>query len=543
MVWSTMSRASFLATLWMEDYNLKFNKKGYAVVQVIRQFNLMWFNTTDSYKNMTNISELKTKGLKAASWNFFNMMVNQLRNFIVSLVLARLLTPADFGLVSMAMVLNSILDFLVDFGFSSAVIRRKEVNSVELSTIFWINIIVGAACSLLVFGCAPVFAWFYEMPYLKNIVYITSLSFIISSFGTLQTALFQRELNFRKPFVAKLISGVMSGIVGITMAFLGCGVWSLVVSNLCGWLLYSSIIWTMSKWRPQFTFHFRAVKDMVSFGWKMTGATFINRIVRQLDTFIIGKVFSATSLGLFNRAQSLNHLVIDYSFSSVRGVMLPTLSKLQDDLEAMRYSVLKLINVISFLTFLMSGLMYICAPDIILLLYGKQWEGSIEIFKILGLFSISLCLPIVFDTVLTAVNRMTMYLWISIIANVITLIAIPIGIRYGLSGYIWAVSIASVLKLLPRIVAANICIGLPYKSQFSSILRYGLPFIILLVIWNYVNFSTKYFVVNIIIKSFVYTALYLLINIVIKNDGLKICWSMLKQYLRKRMYSQQDKSF
>ena len=170
---------------------------------------------------MANVSELKTKGLKAASWNFFNMMINQLRNFIVTLVLARLLTPADFGLVSMAMVLNSILDFLVDFGFSSAVIRKKIVSIVETSTIFWINIMVGASCTLLVFCSASGFAWFYEMPALTDIVYITSFSFFISSFGTLQTALFQRDLNFRKPFLAKLISGITSGVLGIVLALGG----------------------------------------------------------------------------------------------------------------------------------------------------------------------------------------------------------------------------------------------------------------------------------------------------------------------------------
>lgn len=484
---------------------------------------------------MTSVSDLKTKGLKATSWNFFNMMINQLRNFIVSLVLARLLTPADFGLVSMAMVINSILDFLVDFGFSNAVIRRKTVTIIETSTIFWINIIVGALCSLLVFGCAPVFAWFYEMPALKNIVYATSLSFIISSFGTLQTALFQRELNFRKPFVAKLISGITSGILGITLALCGFGVWALVFSNLSGWLLYSALIWFISSWRPQFVFKFKSVSDMVAFGWKMTLSTFINRIVRQLDTFIIGKIFSAASLGLFNKAQSLNHLVIDYSFSSIRGVMLPSLSKLQDNIEAMRYSVLKLLHVISFLTFLMAGLMYVCASDLILLLYGNQWTGAIEIFKVIVLFSISLCLPIVFDTVMTANNRMTMYLWISVIANIITLSSIPIGLHYGFMGYIWAVSIASIVKLIPEVFSTRACIGLSVYKQIRAILKYAIPFVIILILWHFFDTDTGYYIINIVLKGSLFSCIYIVANFILKSDGLNVCLSILRGVVKKRL--------
>lgn len=484
---------------------------------------------------MANVSELKTKGLKAASWNFFNMMINQLRNFIVTLVLARLLTPADFGLVSMAMVLNSILDFLVDFGFSSAVIRKKIVSIVETSTIFWINIMVGASCTLLVFCSASGFAWFYEMPALTDIVYITSFSFFISSFGTLQTALFQRDLNFRKPFLARLISGITSGVLGIVLALCGWGVWALVFSNLSGWLLYSISIWFMSSWRPRFIFKFSAVSDMVTFGWKMTLSTSINRIVRQLDTFIIGKLFSATSLGLFNRAQSLNHLVIDYSFSSIRAVMLPSLSNLQEDFEALRYSVIKLLHVISFLTFLMSGLMYVCASDLILLLYGDQWTASIEIFKIIGLFSISMCLPIVFDTVLTAVNRMTLYVWISIIANIIKLLSIPIGLHYGFLGYIWAVSIAQSVNLIPRMFATYKSINLSIQKQFLIIILYIVPFVLILLSWTHIDINTESHLINIILKGSIFLCLYLIVNFILKNDGLKVCWSLFIKMIKKKI--------
>ena len=483
---------------------------------------------------MENISELKNKGLKSSAWNFLNLLTNQLRNFIVTLILARLLTPADFGLVSMAMVLNSILDFIVDFGFSSAIIRKEQVTETETSTVFWLNIIIGGICSLLVFCCAPLFSWFYEMPQLESVVRVTSWSFLISSFGTLQTALFQRMLNFRIPFKAKLISSIVSGLLGITLAICGFGVWALVFSNLSGWLLYSIAIWMMSTWRPQLVFKPREVVDMISFGWKMTLSTFINRIFRQMDTLIIGKIYSAASLGLFNRAQSLNNLVIDYSFSSIRSVMLPSLSKLQNDDEALRYSVLKLLNVISFSTFLFAGLVYICADDLILLLYGNQWEGAIEIFQILGLFSISMCLPVVFDTVMTVANRMNMYLWSSILRSSLLIFAIPFGIYYGLMAYVWAISIIGIIKLVPTLFTTRSCIGLSVKSQMVSILRYVLPFFVPLVVWYFIMFQTDFHTINLLIKGFFFGGIYVIINIFMRNEGYATCKGLVVQIINKK---------
>lgn len=476
---------------------------------------------------MPSISELKSKGLKGSVWNLLSMSINQIRNFIVTLVLARLLTPTDFGLVSMAMVLNTILDTFADFGFSNAIIRKKNISETETSTVFWINISIGAICTFIVFISAPIFALFYDEPRLSKIVFVTSFSFLISSFGTLQTALFQRSLNFRKPFYAKLVSGISSGLIGIVLAVLGYNVWALVFSNLAGWLIYSLSIWCMSSWRPKFVFQPQSVSDLFTFGWKMTVSTLFNRVVRQLDTFIIGKFYSAATLGLFNRAQSLNNLVIEYSFSSIRNVLLPSLSKLQDDFDALRYSVLKLLNAISFLTFLFSGLMYICAEDLILFLYGEQWAGAIAIFKILGLFSITICLPIIFDTVLTAVNKMTMYLLLSILRNIIVLCAIPIGLYYGFNGYIWAISVAGLLKIIPSLFTTRKSIGLSVYSQLYAVFIYVIPFAIIILLWKLISIETDSHFLNLIIKGSYFSLLYIIFNLILKTDGFRTCKSIL----------------
>ena len=486
---------------------------------------------------MSDVSELKREGIKGSLWNFLTMAVNQIRNFIVSLILARLLLPSDFGLISMAMVLNIVLDTFADFGLSNAIIRKSSISETETSTIFWLNILMGGGCTILVFISAPLFAQYFEMPQLAGVVRVTSLSFFISSFGTLQTALFQRSLDFRSPFISRLFSGVVSGIIGILLAIYHWGVWALVTANLSGWILYAGMVWILSDWRPKFIFKFREVRDLWSFGWKMTLTTIINRIFRQVDTLVIGKLYSASSLGLFERAKSLNNLVVEYSFSSVRGVMLPTLSKLQNDSEALRYSTLKLIHVITFLSFLFAGLMYICADDLIPLLYGEKWEGTIELFKILGLFSITLCLPIVFDTIMTVVNQMNLYLWSGILRNAILLIAIPIGISYGFVTYVWSVSIARALGLILYFFSTRYCISLTVKSQLYSIVRYTLPFLISLVLWKFIEYKTSCLILNLIIKASFYLIIYIGFNFLTRSDGFLICLSLITGYISQKKKS------
>lgn len=155
---------------------------------------------------------------------------------------------------------------------------------------------------------------YFAIENLANVVRFISFAFIIASFSTVQTSLFQKDLDFKSPFKARVSSSIISGISGIIMALCGFGVWALVLSNIIAWVLNSLIIWTLSKWRPSFEFNLSSVNDLWNYGWKMTITTFFNRIYTQLDTFIIGKLFSATALGYYNRAQSLNRLVVDYSF-------------------------------------------------------------------------------------------------------------------------------------------------------------------------------------------------------------------------------------
>lgn len=490
---------------------------------------------------MSEISELKQVGLKGSLWNFLTSIISQLRGFIVSIILARLLTPEDFGIVAIAMVFNGLIEVLVDCGFSSAIVQKKDVSQLQKSTIFYINLSLGAIFTTILFVSAPLMQSYFQIDKLSDVVRATSLCFIIASVSTVQTSLFQKQIEFKPIFRARVSSSIVSGIGGILLAFCGFGVWALVISNLISWIFNSLIIWISSTWRPSLMFSLLSVRDLWDYGWKLTLTTFSNRIYTQIDTFIIGKLFMASTLGFYNRAQSLNRLIVDYTFSSIRNVLLPTFSKLQDEKDKLRISVLKLLNVISFLNFLFSGLMFVNAYEIIELLYGKNWIEAAPIFKILAIFSLHLSLPVLYDAIMSSLSRMNMYLWVNILRKPIMLISIPVGIWYGFFPYIWSINILYVVSILPLLWAVKKCIGLGYIDHLVAIIKYFVPCLALLLISLKFNEIIENPILSILIKTVIYGIIYITYCSVFKFEGFTICRHLLKngmeKFLKKRNMS------
>lgn len=481
------------------------------------------------------MDDLKKASLKGASWNFVTVIVNQLRNFIVSVILSRLLMPTDFGVIGMAMAFSGMVDAFVDFGLGNAVVQKKNVTQEQKSTVFYLNMIMGTVFTLIMFFSSTLVAEFFNMPLLNIVVKVMSVSFIIKALDSVQTSLMRKELNFKIPFKAQTTSSIVSGIIGVTMAFMGFGVWSLIVSQMSGWFIATILMWLYSDWRPSLQFNLASVKGLWNFGYKYSITVFMDAVFIRLDTIIIGKIFSAATLGLFNRAQALNKLVIQYSFSAFSGVLFPSLSKVQDDLILMRKSVLSIIQVVSFTTFYFSGAMYVCAESIILLLYGNKWEESILFFKILGIFSFIYTLPWVFTSPILSLGKTGASLKVEFIKKIITLIAIPIGIKLGVYAYVYAISIAGSIGMFLNMYQVSVFVGLPIGRQVKQILLFAFPAFILAVFLTLIDpyISTDILILNLLIKGGIYTVLYILWNRFANNEGYRIVERLLFSMLKK----------
>jgi len=476
---------------------------------------------------------LKQQGINAAQWSFLGTIINPLRNFIVSIFLARLLMPEDFGVIGLAMVFAGMMDQLVDLGFGRAIIQKKDVTQEQLSTVFFINMIVGVFLSVVMFVTSPLVATFFKMPILSDIVKVMSATFVIKSLNSIQSSLFTKVLDFKKPFVIQLCSGLASGSMGIGLAYFGWGVWALVFSQVSGWIISTIIIWLYSNWRPSWMFNFSSVKDLWQFGYKISLTITIDIIASKLDTLVIGKAFSAQLLGFYYRAQSLNRLVVQYSFKSFSDVLFPSFSKIQDNIPLLRTNVLKVIQVVSFTTFFFSGLMYVCANEIIIILYGIKWLPAISFFKILGVFTFCFTLPTVLNVPIQSMGKSGKLLKLEIIKKILLLLSILIGLHFGIYGYVYAINIAALFGMMLNISMLKKLIDISVIKQITNIILYAFPFGVLCVLFEYqlpdINVYSLLF-----IKGSVYIILYILYNFLLKTEGFlfikNLCVDAIKKH-------------
>ena len=476
--------------------------------------------------------KLKRSGLKAGAWNFSTTIISQLRNFIVSLILARLLSPADFGLLGMATVFVGVVETFVDFGFGASIVQAKRITRQQMSTVFYINLIMGLIFAVTMFFSSGIIASFFHEERLNAIVKVLSAKFIVKALQIMPEVQFKRALNYHDPFKISIISGIISGILGIMFAFLDYGVWALVYSQIIGWGISLVLQYWKTKWYPMPYFNIHEIKDLWKFGYKFSLSVMIDQVFNKLNTILIGRFYSASLLGLYYRASSLNRLVIQYSFSSFSNILFPTFCKYQDDLIMLRHNVLRVVQVVSFLTFLFSGLMIICAGDLINILYGSKWAGAVDFFKILGLFSITQTIPSILVNALMSVGRTDVNLKIEIIKKTLYVFAIPIGLHYGVYGYVWAISISALITM-PLNMWSLKYIQLSMSKQFTAIFNYLIPFAILVVLdmtfSNYMDIENVW--VSLLIKSSLYFTTYISWNLILKNAGIYATISLIRPIL------------
>lgn len=477
---------------------------------------------------------LKKSTIIAAIWNFSKILVSQLRNFIVSTILARLLMPEDFGLLGMAMVFASLTDSFVDFGFGNAIIQQKTVSKVQLSTVFWINMLMAVFLGFLMYSTAPFLANYFIMVKLKDITQLMSLSFLIKGLSTLQNALYKKELNYKTPFKIDIVAGFFSGVLGVCLACSGYGVYSLIYSQIVGWVISTILIWTFSTWKPSFIFDAKQVTELWRFGYKYSLSIFLDSFFSRLDTIIIGKLFSATTLGFFYKAQSLNKLVVQYAFTSFSGVLFPSLSKLSGNKIKLTEVLLRISHLVCFTTFLFSGLMFINAEQVIIILFTDKWLGSLPIFKVLGVFSFIFTIPTILNAPILSIGKSNAILKVEIIKKSLYLVAIPIAYFYGLYPYIIATTTAAVLGIGVNLALLNKFFEVRIINFLKVFGTYFIPFLVLIGFHHFLGTTNLNNFVHIILYSTVYIFLYFFINIkLLKSSGYDEFYSILATILKK----------
>lgn len=384
------------------------------------------------------MSSINNKAFIGMSWTALERLASQLIQLTISIVLARLLLPSDYGIIGMLAIFMAISQTLMDSGFANALIQKKDRCDIDYYTVFYFNIIIGGVLYLLFYILAPWIADFYNMSILKSITRVYTLTLIINSLSIVQSVKFQIELKFKELALISISTVFFTGIIGIILAFNGFGVWALVFQSILSSLFRTIFLWYFAHWTPKFIFSLESFNKMFSFGSKLLCSGLINTIYNNIYTLIIGKKFSSAEVGFYNRGSNFAYLPTSTITGVIVSVNYPILAKLQDNNNALIETYTKLLQApLFFLYPLLIGLATLGNPFITILI-GDKWLPCVSIMQIL-------CIGYFFNP-LTHINLNLLYvkgrsdLVLKLefikkpIAFSILLLTIPLGIKWMVIG-------------------------------------------------------------------------------------------------------------
>ena len=410
------------------------------------------------------------KVLSNLFWRFSERTAAQGVSFIVSIVLARLLTPEDYGLIGLITVFISIATIFVSSGFGNALIQKENTTQTDFSSVFYFGILMGIIMYIILFFTAPFIADFYNEPLLILVIRVLSLSLIIAGINSVQQAYVSKTMQFKRFFYSTIIGTVISAIIGIYMAYKGFGVWALIAQNLSNQIIDTCVLWFTVKWRPTFEFSFSEMKKMFDYGWKLLFSSLLDTVYNNLYSLVIGKFYSAKDLGYYNRGRNIPNMVITNINGSIQSVIFPALSNCQGDKVRLKAMVRRSIMTSTYLIMpAMIGLAAVAEPLTILLLTEK-WLPSVPFMQ----FS---CFILAFWPIHTAnlqainaVGRSDIFLKLEIIKKIIgftiMVVSIPFGLYLMMIGNCFSAVVSSILNASPNRKLLNY----GYREQIKDIL-------------------------------------------------------------------------
>jgi len=459
------------------------------------------------------MDNLKEKGIKAFIWDFFGKMASHGMGFIVSIFLARLLEPSDFGLIAMVMVFIGMANVFTDVGLGSALVQRRRLRSIHYSSVFYFNIIAGLFLTCITYFSASWISDFYQHEQLIALIQVMSFFFIISAFSSVQTTLLHKELNYTLLTKIRMISALISGVIGIFLAFSGAGVWSLVAQTLLNGVAYNTFIWLFAKWKPSFEFSWRALIQLWGFGFRMYLAGMLEAIFTRLDFLIIGKLFEPATLGFFQRAKSLNEMVTRYSSGSLMTVLFPVLSKVQQDLPRLQNIVMKLLGVICFVVFLLVGALFLVSKELIVLVFSDKWLPTVDFFKILVLSGFGYPIGALLVNIISSRGNSKGFLRLEIYKKILMVINFVVLYYFGIVAYLYGLIITTVFSVLLNILFASRETKLPFYVFVKPIITQMFIAVITVTMTGFITRNIELMdVFLLLVNGSIFTVLYFLLN-------------------------------
>jgi len=432
----------------------------------------------------TKTADLGTTAAHAVIWNYASFASGKALVLVTMAILARLLTPADFGMVGFATLVLAHLSVLTNLGLGAAVIQRKGDIEAEAQTVFIINIVLGAAFTVITILIAPLVAAFFAEPLVTPILRVLAFSFVLESLGSMHQVLLRKNLAFRRKLIPDVGRAIVQGTVAITTAAAGFGVWALVWGQLAGVVTNVALSWAVIPWRPTYRFQRRLVRPLARFGVPLVITDIEYAIWSNLDYVIVGRLLGDSALGIYTLAYRLPELLVHSVWRVLANAIFPVFSRIQDDAEALRRGFLATIRYTQIAIVPLCLGIFLTAEPTVDIMFGDQWGAVVPVMRIMALFALVGSIGVNIGDVYKAIGRPDVLAKLSVMELGILFPALLYGAQYGIVGVAWAHAAVATVDTVVRLIVARFMIGISLRDvarQLLPSLRAGLWLVVAVV--------------------------------------------------------------
>lgn len=418
------------------------------------------------------MASLKQKSISAVIWNSVERFSVQGVNFVISILIARLVSPDDFGAIAMLAIFLGVANTFVDGGFANALVRKLDRTETDNSTAFYFNIAVGVVAYLVLFFAAPFIASFYSMPILVPVLRVVALSIVFNSFAIVQQAILTANINFKSQAKISFFAAVVSGVVGVVMAYTNYGVWALVSQILSSSFVRMIMLWCIARWKPLRVFSMRSFWEIFSYGSKLLLSQLVVNISGGITGLIIGRVFSAASLGYYNRAEQLTYFPANNISTILQRTTFPVLSKKQNDVNSLRHYYLRIITVTAMLVIPAMAIFFIAAEPLIITLLTKKWISIVPLMQILVFVAVWIPFSSLNMNIICVLGRSDYVLRIELFKGILRIVAIFLSMPHGLKCVCYALVVVSFICSFVYTGHTKRSVGVDWWQQTRCMLPY-----------------------------------------------------------------------
>lgn len=427
---------------------------------------------------------LKDKTVKGVGWSAIDNIAGYGVTFVVSVVLARILSPEHYGLIGIIAIFTAVCQALINAGFTTALIRKKDATDDDYNTVFIVNLAMSLMLYAVIFLCAPLIADFFYNEELVDLTRVSSLSMIIGALAMVQQTRLTKRIDFKSQTKITITASVSSGIVGVVMALLSFGVWALVAQTLTSQIIRTSLLWMVNKWIPSLCFSSKSFHELFGFGWKMMASSILDTVWKELYQVIVGKFYSPATLGQYTRAKGFSQLLSNNLTAVIQRVTYPVLSNIQDEKERMVRAYRKMIKITMFITAISTFFLGAISEPLLYCLIGPKWHEAALYLPLICISASTYPLHAINLNMLQVQGRSDLFLGLEIVKKTIALAPLFIGVFIGIMPMLYTNILTSIIAYFLNSYYSGRMIGYSSWMQIKDVApSYGIAIVVFLSVY------------------------------------------------------------